>query len=650
MLNEQQYDAVYHRTGPLLVLAGAGSGKTRVITERIAALMERGEAGAHITAVTFTNKAAMEMRKRLQQRLGKKLAGTARICTFHALGLQIVRTHSALIDRRHNLSVFGVAEQIAALRSILQEMKLPAARDDAKIMLQRISACKAKTAKTVDVAGISKIRDRYDALLQRLNAVDFDDLMLLPIHIFSEHPDVCQHWQQRALHFLVDEYQDSSRVQYDLVRLLAPSDANLTVVGDDDQSIYGWRGAEVRNLFFLDRDYPTLKTILLEQNYRSTQAILTTANTLIAHNTERLGKNLRSSMGIGKNVRIWECDTPEDEAERLAADIRRAHAGSELDYNDFCVLYRASYQSRAVEMALRSMDVPYHVSGGISFFDRKEIADVLAYMRLLANISDDLAFMRAISRPRRGIGEKALADLGSVATEQNCSLFEACLLDDLANKMPPRRAAVLRDFAVEAQQWEDIFLRGDADVAFDTLWEECGLRPCIEEEAKDPEEAQRRLAGVADLRRWWLSHAENNGSLASFMQKLAIIASRDDDEPEGRVRLMTVHAAKGLEFAQVYVIGMFAAGFPHQGAVEEGRLEEERRLMYVAMTRARYRLTLSRSRKRRRFGEWEKLSASPFLNEIGKKHVDWVDKEPESKSATEESSAHMERIRKLLGL
>ncbi|HXH64203.1 MAG TPA: UvrD-helicase domain-containing protein, partial [Mariprofundaceae bacterium] len=423
-LNEAQYAAVFHRKGPLLVLAGAGSGKTRVITERIAALIERDVPADAVTAVTFTNKAAREMRERLAKRLGERAEGL-RICTFHALGLEMIRRHAERVGRRPNLSVFAETEQAAALRSVLQDMALPNDAEQVKLVLRRISA--SKNGMDAGDASLAAIRERYDALLARMNAVDFDDLMVLPIRLLAEHDDVRGFWQERARHFLVDEYQDSSRVQYELVRLLVPPDGNLTVVGDDDQSIYGWRGAEVRNLFMLDRDYPGLTVIRLEENYRSTAHVLGAANSLIAHNSGRLGKQLRANIGQGKPVRIWESASPEDEAERVAADIRARHASGDGHWGDFSVLYRASYQARPLEIALREAGVPYHVSGGLSFFDRSEIQDVLAYLRLVANFGDDMAFLRAVSRPRRGIGDKALGELGDFVHSRRCSLLEACL-------------------------------------------------------------------------------------------------------------------------------------------------------------------------------------------------------------------------------
>ncbi len=642
-MNERQYEAVHYRGGPLLVLAGAGSGKTRVITERIAALLARHVPEDAITAVTFTNKAAREMRERLQQRLGET-ARRLRICTFHALGLMMLRQHAPLLGRRENLSVFAGAEQRAAMRSVLTEMQCPTDKEQLQQALQRISLLKNGMLQDAD-ASLLQIRERYDALLARMNAVDFDDLMLLPLELLRNHEDVRQIWQARARHFLIDEYQDSSRAQYELVRMLAPARANLTVVGDDDQSIYGWRGAEVGNLFQLQRDYPSLHVIRLEENYRSTSAILNAANRLIAHNTQRLGKTLRSSLGVGKPVRIWQAPDTEEDARRIAGDIRARRAVGEVRcWDGFCVLYRAAHQSRPIEMALREQGIPYHVSGALSFFDRAEVQDCLAYLRLLVNPADDLAFMRAIARPRRGIGERALAELADFAWAESCSLLQACTHAKLSHRSRP----VLRDFGLMIDSVAHSFAHGEAEDAFDELLRRSSLEAAIRQEAEDEAAAERRLGNLQELRRWWLRSRGTGLDLAGFLQQISLLADRDEEEPEGRVRLMTVHAAKGLEFDHVYITGLEDGVFPHKNALDEGRMEEERRLMYVAMTRARFRLTLSCVRQRRRFGKKERCTPSPFLQELDGEDVRWVDRDHDSDEAREEAAAHMAAMREAL--
>ena len=648
-LNSEQYRAVHYRGGPLLVLAGAGSGKTRVITERIGALVERDVPLDAITAVTFTNKAAKEMRERLELRLGEDKVKRLRICTFHALGLMMVREHAALVGRRQRLSIFAVNEQKSAMRSVLADLKLPTDADQVDRILTKISQMKNGMLESKDNV-LSMIADKYDTLLQKMNAVDFDDLIVLPLRILNGDAEARALWQSRCRHFLVDEYQDSSRMQYDFVRLLAPGNANLTVVGDDDQSIYGWRGAEVKNLFQLERDYPSLEVVKLEENYRSTGAILQGSNSLIANNSERLGKKLRSNLGIGKPIRIWVAETSEDEAERVVAEIRSQRAATQIKWDDCCILYRSSFKSRAFEMALREADIPYHVSGGLSFFDRAEVQDFLAYLKLIGNFSDDLALMRAISRPRRGIGSKALELLGQFAHEKQCSLLEAALEDGFQHP----KANILKAFGQMLVDIEHVFLHGEPDDAFDMLLERSGLEDAIRGEAEDEDEAERRMGNIMSLRSWWLRHSENGGDLSSFLQHVFLAADDKDEDPQGQVRLMTVHAAKGLEFSHVFVVGMEDGGFPHKNAVAENRLEEERRLMYVAMTRARFRLTLSYAKSQRKFGQVEKMGPSPFLKEIDEDVLHWVDKTPDTEegkvAAKEEVDAHMAAIREMLGL
>jgi len=643
-LNEAQYQAVHHRNGPLLVLAGAGSGKTRVITERIAGLIERDVPEHAITAVTFTNKAAKEMRERLLHRLGDKAKGL-RICTFHALGLAMVREHAELVGRKNNVSVFAGAEQKTVMRSVLTEMRLAADSDQVDRTLQRVSSLKNGLLEAHDNQ-LAAVREAYDGLLEKMNAVDFDDLLVMPLALMTDHALVRATWRERARYFLVDEYQDSSRIQYQLVRLLVPDNGNLTVVGDDDQSIYGWRGAEVKNLFQLERDYSGLTVVRLEENYRSTGSILQASNSLIANNSERLGKTLRSTLGEGKPIRVWANNNAEEEGRRLAGDIRSHHARNDGKWDDYCVLYRASFQARPIELALREAGIPYHVTGGMSFFDRAEIQDVLAYLRLISNFSDDLAFMRAIARPRRGIGSKALGDLGFFALGEGCSLLDACLLEGLEHK----RAEVLREFGDLIVGLEHQFNHGEPDDAFDAVLDLTRLEAAIRAEADDEEIAERRMGNILELRRWWVLHTERDGDLTSFLQQIMLLAEKQDDDPSGQVRLMTVHAAKGLEFDQVYVVGMEEGIFPHRNALEENRMEEERRLMYVAMTRARFVLTLSYSLSRRRFGTVEKCAPSPFLKEPDQSVLRWVDKDVDSDAAKEEAEDHMAAMRKMLGL
>ncbi|MDX8395733.1 MAG: ATP-dependent helicase [Mariprofundaceae bacterium] len=386
--------------------------------------------------------------------------------------------------------------------------------------------------------------------------------------------------------------------------------------------------------------------IKLEENYRSTGLILNAANSLISNNTERLGKTLSSNLGLGKPVRVCESGNPEGEGERIAGDIKSQRALGDLKWDDFCILYRASFQSRPIEMALRAAGIPYHVSGGLSFFDRAEIQDVLGYLRLISNFADDMAFMRAISRPRRGVGDKALGDIGAFGFEFECSLLEACLDDRLDHRL----SSTLREFGDLIVGLEHLFLHGEPDDAFDALLERTLLQAAIERESADEEEYERRMSNVMDLRRWWMKHTDDGGDLSSFLQMIFLLADKEDDDPSGQVRLMTVHAAKGLEFPHVYIVGVEDGIFPHKHALDENRMEEERRLMYVAMTRAQFRLSLSYVRVRSRFGQKEKTAPSPFLKEPDQQTLYWVDRDTDSEEAKEEVDDHQAAIRKMLGL
>jgi len=591
-----------------------------------------------ITAVTFTNKAAKEMRQRLRARLKEKVKGL-RICTFHALGLNIVREHAEHVGRREHVSVFSPSEQRALIRNVLQDRGLAHDHEACKRMQAMIS--QAKNGQGKDIEALQGIRAQYDTLLQQMNAVDFDDLLLLPLQLLQQNDTIRALWQARSRHLLIDEYQDSSAIQYALIRLLSGKHSYLTVVGDDDQSIYGWRGAEVRNLFMLERDYQDLNVIRLEENYRSTASILQASNTLIAHNSGRMGKSLRANLGKGKPVRIWEAETTTDEAKRIASDIRAQARTQGLQWHQFAVLYRASHRSRDLELALRQQKIPYHVSGGLSFFERAEVSDVLAWLRLIVNPRDDAAFLRAIARPKRGIGEKTLSLLSAAAAKKQQGLLEA------AQQYPSdmRGALALHEFSSTIAWLRQQLYQNQPEAMMRLLLHKTGLQELMQNEAKDEHQYQRKQLNIDTLCKAWEEHEQ----LSAFLQHISLLSDKDDDASE-QVRLMTIHAAKGLEFEHVYVVGVEAGGFPHRHAVDEGRLEEERRLMYVAMTRAQHRLTLSYSTSRRYQGRTERCAPSMFLKELGHEGIEWVDKEPDSESAQEEAADAMARMRAMLGL
>ena len=638
-LNPEQREAVFHRGGPLLVLAGAGSGKTRVITERIAALLAEGVPPEAVTAITFTNRAADEMRRRVAARAGEA-AGRVRIGTFHALGLQILRAHPEAAGRRPGFSIVADGERRELLATVLEDARLAHGRDEVERWMARIGRMKSGRAPREAAEG--EVLERYDALLAAMNAVDLDDLIRLPVRMLEREEQVRAIWRPRARHLLVDEYQDTNPAQYAFLRALSPSAEGLCAVGDDDQGIYGWRGADAANMRRLVEELPGLRIVRLVRNYRSTATILAAANRLIARNRDRLGKELASELGGGEPVRVVRAATPEEEAERVAMDLRMRRATAGRRWDAFAVLARTGHQLRQLERALRAQRIPYHLTGGRSFFDRREIQDALAWLRLIANPRDDLAFVRAVARPRRGIGKAALAALARKARARGAGLLEAA--SDAEGLEGVRHAAALGAFAELVGALEDAFARQEPDAAFAALLERTGLARLVREEARDDEAAQARMDALAELGRWWARHARAGGDLAGFVQTLAAVRAREEqeDEPQGRVRLLTVHAAKGLEFDEVWVIGLNEGVFPHAQALEEGRIEEERRLMYVAITRARFRLTLTLAERRGR----EELAPSRFLDEIGREHLRRQDEEEPTE---EEVEAHLAYVRSLLG-
>ena len=637
-LNPEQYAAVFHRGGPLLVLAGAGSGKTRVITERIAALMEEGVSPEVITAITFTNKAAREMQQRVAARVGER-ARDIWIGTFHALGLAILRAHPEAAGRSPGFSIVAERERRDILATALEDARITEGRDALDQWLGRIR--RIKSGREVRDRSEVEVLARYEALLKAMNAVDLDDLVLLPVHAIREHEEVRIRWRERARHLLVDECQDTNPAQYAFIRALSPEGQGLCVVGDDDQSIYGWRGAEAANMRRFAEELPHLCIVRLVRNYRSTATILAAANTLIARNAGRIGKELVSARGGGEPISVLMARTPEEEAERVALDIRMRRATTGRRWDAFAVLARTGHELRLVERALRAQRIPYYLAGGRSFFDRAEIQDAVAYLRLVANPKDDLAFMRAIARPKRGVGKETLAQLAERARGCDKSLLEAA--DDPACLAGLRAAAELRAFALLVGELEDAFARQEADAAYQALLERSGITCLVEEEARSPAVARSRLDALADLGRWWQRHAERGGDVAGFVQTLAAVRAREEqeEEPQGCVRLLTVHAAKGLEFDEVYLIGFNEGRFPHAQALDEGRIEEERRLAYVAITRARFRLTVSLAERRGRLV----LEPSRFLDEMGRDHLRWLHEE---EAGEDEVEAHLAYVRAIL--
>jgi ATP-dependent DNA helicase Rep len=630
-LNQAQIEAVRHTAGPLLVLAGAGSGKTRVITGKIVHLLrELDIAPCNIAAVTFTNKAAREMRGRVAKLVDESVAAELTISTFHTLGLRIIgREHEALGCRR-NVSIFDQQDGTTLLREF-------GLGERAESALWRISSWKGRLltpeealhdAEDEAEAAVARAYARYDRYLRACNAVDFDDLIALPVRLFRDRPDIRDAWSHRLRWLLVDEYQDTNAAQYELLKMLAGPRANLTAVGDDDQSIYAWRGAQPENLAQLATDYPQLKVVKLEQNYRSSQRILSAANALIARNSHLFEKKLWSALGHGDRIEVLACDDGQREAERVVMEALAHHAARGHHWRDYAILYRSNHQARAFERVLREHRIPYRVSGGTSFFDRAEVRDLIAYLRLLVNPDDDTAFLRVANTPRREIGAVTLERLGAYAAKRHTSLFEASFEMGLEQVLDRRQLGAVRGFTRQLVETEDAATRGDPVDAIKSLIDRIGYRHWLTETSRDMAAADRRMETVNELVAWMERIAGQPGpdrtlaDLAGHMSLMDML-ERDDDAGD-QLSLMTLHAAKGLEFPFVFLTGVEEGLVPHRNSIESDSVEEERRLMYVGITRAQRRLWISYAQRRKRHREVVECEPSRFLFELPEESLEWA--------------------------
>jgi ATP-dependent DNA helicase Rep len=641
-LNAAQWQAVRHTAGPCLVLAGAGSGKTRVIVHKIAHLLHTGTAPEGIAAITFTNKAAAEMRERAREMVGARAAKALVICTFHALGVRLLREHGAALGLKPRFSILDSDDVLALLRDAGGTTDAALARRWQWAISgwknRDLSVDAAQQAAASDDERVAaRVMQRYHERLAAYQAVDFDDLIGLPLKLLREHADVREHWQQRLAHVLVDEVQDTNAVQYELLKALVGEAARFTAVGDDDQSIYGWRGATIDNLKQLPRDYPSLKVVALEQNYRCTGAILRAANHVIAANPKLFAKKLWSEHGDGEPVKRIECDNEEHEAERAVAWIQaRRAAGGGLKWRDFALLYRANHQAKVFEQALRRAQVPYRVSGGQSFFDRAEIKDLCAWLRLLVNNDDDPAFLRAATSPKRGIGHQTLATLGEFAQRWRLSLFEALFADSLHTALPRKSVQALHEFGrfVNDLEYRARHAQGgDAARALLTGWlRDIGYEQHLFEGVDQARLAEARWANVLEFVDWItrrcggevagdgsgaVSDAASVLQVAQTISLMHSLAERGDDAD--LVTLSTLHAAKGLEWPHVMLVGVNEGLLPFASEAQPitvQRLEEERRLVYVGVTRARHSLTLSVLKRRKRGRETVSAQPSRFIAEM----------------------------------
>lgn len=646
-LNPRQQEAVRYVDGPLLVLAGAGSGKTSVITRKIAYLIETcGLKPSRIAAVTFTNKAAREMKERVSQLLANSPSRGLTVSTFHNLGLRIIGREIAEVGLRPGFSIFDAADSRSLLRDlILQE--IPDSGEEADVLQHRISNWKndmltperlLSLAQSEGEARYARIYRLYCDALKAYNAVDFDDLILLPVLLFRDKPHILQRWRDRIHYLLVDEYQDTNPSQYELVRMLTAERQALTVVGDDDQSIYAWRGARPENLADLQKDFPTLKVVKLEQNYRSTSRILKAANTVIANNPHVFDKTLWSQHGPGDEIRILVTRNEESECETIATEIIDQKLQRGARFRDFAVLYRGNHQSRLLEIKLQAYQIPYKISGGTSFFSRQEIKDAMAYLRVLANPDDDAALLRIVNVPRRELGSVALTRLAEQARRRECSLFQAISDENEPGCEQTARARhALLAFREEIEATRRAAESGPPGEAIRRLFRNVHYIEWLQQNSSSPQQAEKRMNNiwmlVEQLERALTQPEEEGDDALTLQEGIArlilrdILEQQEEEDDSDRVHLLTLHASKGLEYPHVFVMGLEEDILPHRNSIEEDNIEEERRLFYVGITRAQRTLNLTLCKQRKQFGEIMECSPSRFLEELPAEDISWQGRE-----------------------
>ena len=655
LLNPPQREAIRYLDGPLLVLAGAGSGKTRVITQKIAYLIEEcGFSPSNIAAITFTNKAAKEMQERVAALLKDRPTSGLTISTFHSLGVRILREEAKALGYKPKFSIFdstdcyGIISELAGSVDKATIRKLQSVISNWKnALVSPDLALKEARDETEQLA--ARAYASYSATLKAYQAVDFDDLISLPVELFEKHPEVLNKWQNRLRYLLVDEYQDTNACQYKLLKLLAGPRAAFTAVGDDDQAIYGWRGADIENLRGLPRDYPNLKLIKLEQNYRSTVRILKAANALIAHNEKLFDKKLWSELGHGDPITVTVCRDNEKEAEAVVMKLQAHRFEHRGEFRDYAILYRGNFQARALEQHLRDQKVPYLLSGGQSFFDKAEIKDITAYLRLLANPDDDPAFIRAVTTPKRGVGGATLEALGTYAGKRHISLFAAAFEEGFAHSVQPRQLAPLLEFCEFINAMEYRANKEPAAQVMPDLLHAIGYEAWLYEH-DEPRAAQTKWGNVSEFSQWLIRKGEEDEkTLIDLTQTIALINMIDKKESDvDAVQLSTLHAAKGLEFKHVFLIGIEEGVLPHRESQSPDKIEEERRLMYVGITRAQRSLHISYNEKRKQGKELIPCEVSRFIGEMGKEDLRFTGGKEASPPDKASSSARLEAMKAML--
>ncbi|EMD6371665.1 DNA helicase Rep [Morganella morganii] len=659
-LNPGQQQAVEYVQGPCLVLAGAGSGKTRVITNKIAHLIRNtGYQPRQIAAVTFTNKAAREMKERVAQTLGRKEAKGLMISTFHTLGLEIIKREYKALGMKSNFSLFDDQDQLA----LLKELTFDHLEEDKELLQQlvsQISNWKNALLTPEQAKGLARSERehtfaecyrRYELHLNSCNVLDFDDLITKPTLLFARDEQARERWQQRIRYLLVDEYQDTNTSQYQLVKLLVGKRAYFTVVGDDDQSIYSWRGAQPKNLVQLSKDFPELRVIKLEQNYRSSGCILNAANILIANNPHVFEKQLFSKLGYGDPMKVITANNEDHEAERVVGELIAHHFINKTDYKDYAILYRGNHQSRIFEKMLMQNRIPYRISGGTSFFSRPEIKDLLAYLRVLTNPEDDSAFLRIVNTPRRGIGPATIQKLGEWANTRDKSLYQASFDLGLGQTLSGQGLAALTNFTGWLAEVEKLIER-EPLIAVRDLLHGLDYQSWLFETSASPKAAEMRMKNVDQLFSWMAEMLEGDDlnepmTLAQVVTRFTLrdMMERGEEAEElDQVQLMTLHASKGLEFPYVFLVGMEEGILPHQSSIDEDNVDEERRLAYVGITRAQKSLFFTLCRERRQYGELIRPEPSRFLYELPQDDLHWDDGKKVVKTAEEKQQAGLRGV------
>ena len=666
-LNPQQQQAVEYVSGPCLVLAGAGSGKTRVIINKIAYLIGKcGYLPKQIAAVTFTNKAAREMKERVAQSIGKESSKGLIVSTFHTLGFDIIKREYKHLGFKANMTLFDEHDQMALLKELTADL-LQEDKELLRTLINRISNWKNDLCSPQQAMALACDKqeqtfahcyDRYNKQLRAYNALDFDDLIMLPTLLFKQNEEVRSKWQEKIRYLLVDEYQDTNTSQYELIKLLVGERARFTVVGDDDQSIYSWRGARPQNMVRLRDDFPALRVIKLEQNYRSSQRILHCANILIDNNDHVFDKKLFSNLGEGEKLQIIEAKNEEHEAERVVGELIAHRFIAKTHYRDYAILYRGNHQSRLLEKILMQNRIPYKISGGTSFFSRAEIKDMMAYLRLVVNQDDDAAFLRIVNTPKREIGTATLEKLGSLAQEKHVSLFEAIFDFELIQRVTPKAYDALQKFARWIVELNDEIQRSEPERAVRSMLASLHYEEYLYEYATSPKAAEMQSKNVATLFDWvadMLKGDEFNEpmNLNQIVTRLTLrdmLERGEEEDDSDQVQLMTLHASKGLEFPHVFLIGMEEGILPHQTSIDEDNVEEERRLAYVGITRAQQNLWFSLCKERRQFGELIRPEPSRFLLELPENDLQWErDKPPLSAEQRQaKTQSHIANLRAIL--